>query len=91
MILTTFNKFTFKGNSFQEEVDPKPKLGMFCVLSQNNQRWFEKQIISILKQIVWKLESYIKFQWTQELFEQIKLNQLNQVLELLIKTLFITI
>ena len=31
-----------RGNSFKEEVHPKPKLGMFCALPQNNQHRFEK-------------------------------------------------
>ena len=31
-----------RGNSFKEEVHPKPKLGMFCALPQNNQHWFER-------------------------------------------------
>ena len=59
-ILCDFNNiqriWTLRGNSFNEEVHPKPKLGMFCALPQKNN-------ISILKQIVWKLESCIKFQW----------------------------
>ena len=31
-----------RGNSFKEKMHLKPKLGMFCALSQNNQHWFEK-------------------------------------------------
>ena len=45
-ILYDFNNIQqispLRGNSFKEEVHPKPKLGMFWALSQDNQHWFEK-------------------------------------------------
>ena len=62
--------------SLTGELHLKPKLSLFCVLSQNYQHTFEENNISILKQIVWETQ---KWHWNLE----------GQVLlEFLIKTIF---
>ena len=42
---------------FKGKLCPKPKLSMFCVLSQNYQHFFEWDI-SIPKQIVWETQKW---------------------------------
>ena len=58
--------FLVKLLSATGEVHPKPKLNMFCGLSQNFYI-FWKIIMIILKQIIWETQKMaLKFEWTQQ-------------------------
>ena len=54
-------------NTIKGELNPKPKLSMFCVLSHNYQ-YFLKYMI-ILKQFIWELKTCIKISVGQVFFE----------------------
>ena len=45
-----------EGDHTKEELHPKPKLSMFCLLSQNYQHFFLKNDMLTLKQIVWEMQ-----------------------------------